>query len=50
MSLAIAIDKRGRIAAVGDTADLTQTYPNTSVKRLNRKFVYPGFIDAHVVR
>lgn len=43
---AIAVDN-GKIVDVGTTADLEKKYKAKSVVNANRKFIYPGLIDAH---
>lgn len=43
---AIAVDK-GKIVDIGTTVDLEKKYKAKSVVNANRKFIYPGLIDAH---
>lgn len=43
---AIAVDK-GKIVDIGTTADLEKKYKAKNVVNANRKFIYPGLIDAH---
>lgn len=43
---AIAVDK-GKIVAVGTTAELRKNYTGKQSLDAKGKFVYPGFIDAH---
>jgi len=46
MAEAIAIH-RGRILAVGSSAEIKKSYSSPEVRDLEGAFVYPGWIDAH---
>jgi predicted amidohydrolase YtcJ len=45
---AVAVDEDGRIAGVGDLADLTRQFPEAAVdRRYEDAVIVPGFIEAH---
>ncbi|MGA2392503.1 MAG: amidohydrolase [Candidatus Lustribacter sp.] len=44
---AVLVDDRGRIADVGDGADLERGHPGIPVRRLRDRLLMPGLVNAH---